>query len=277
MSVAWENMMEVLGSKLAPVIQKAADLLSGLFDQTSKGNRVIRVAIGAYRDYMEWLVRVFKTVGEAVGDFVKRNRREINTALEAFQNLGKAARYVFEQVLLPVIRAAIRAIVPILEGLRDTLSGLVRFITNVLTGRWSKAWDALVDIVKGVGKTLKSVVTGIADILFTAVKTIGGQIIKGIVAGLKGLANAVKNAIVNGVKGGINAAKDAVTDAASWSGNAIIGPFGDGVGKAVAPGLSHGRPRFGWRQPDGRRPGPRPVRRYRLEVRAADHVRHPPR
>jgi hypothetical protein len=238
-SVAWENLLEVLGARLLPIITKVATGFLNLVDKTGELSGPIKQVSGVVRN-------AYDAIAGAVTGFARRNRREIDTAIEAFQNLGKAARYVFQEVILPVVRASIRAIVPILEGLRDTLSGLVRFVTNILTGQWGKAWDAAVDTVKGAFKTVKSVVTGAADILFTAVKAVGGQIIKGIVAGLKGLANAVKNAVVNGVKGGLNAAKDAVSGAASDVGNFLLGPLGDGVGKAVSnAGLSMGAPGLG--------------------------------
>jgi hypothetical protein len=226
-SVASENLQEVLGAKLAPILAKAATAFVNLIDKSGELAGPIRTVSGVVRN-------AYDRIADAVEGFVRRNREEIDTAIKAFQNLGKAAKYWFENVMLPVIKAVVRAVVPILEGLKDTLSGLVRFITNVLTGRWSKAWDALVDIVKGVFKTIKSVITGAADVLFTAVKALGGQIVKGIVAGLKGLANAVKNAVVSGVKSGLNMAKDAVTDAASSIGNAFISPFTGDVTEAIA-------------------------------------------
>ena len=115
--VASENLGEIVGAKLTPILAKGAHALVGFVDATGKLGGPIRQATGVVR-------RAYDSVANAVGRFADSNREELETVRKAMRNLATAVRYVFDEVIRPTIRAAVRAIGPILQGLQATRSGV---------------------------------------------------------------------------------------------------------------------------------------------------------
>ncbi|MEE1137315.1 MAG: phage tail tape measure protein [Acutalibacteraceae bacterium] len=63
---------------------------------------------------------------------------------------------VLAQVLSGVLVAAIETSMPIVQGLTTVLTGVLDFITNIFTGKFSAAFENLVQIFSGVWQTLKA-------------------------------------------------------------------------------------------------------------------------
>jgi hypothetical protein len=242
-SVAWENLLEVVGAKVAPVIQKAADLLSSLFDRTSKGNRVIRALGEAYVTYLGWVRDAIKSGIAWVKRFADRNREDIEAVVKTMRNLGRAAKWVFEEILVPVVKRALRVLQGVADGIVTAIRGLIRIVTGIFTGDWERVWDGFKDVARGAVKAVKSILGGLwralrdtikelVPLALDAAKEVGKAIIKGVVSGIKSAGSAVGNAISD-VVGAVN-------------------PFGDGVGigKRVGEGLGH-MPLLGGSVPGG--------------------------
>jgi hypothetical protein len=228
-SVAGENLGETVGQKLTPILAKAADGLVNFVDEAGKLGGPIRNVTGVVR-------RGYDQVVGAVRRFASRNKEELQTAAQAIRNLGRAAKYVFETIIVPVVRVSVRAIGRLLDSLKDFFSGVVRFWTNLLTGRWSKAWDAFKGAAKAGVRVVINALRGMGEIAFTIVKRVGGQIVKGIVAGLSGLAKAVAKAVVSGITSGAKQAGkllDKANPFSSITGN-IVDDTGDGIGRSGA-------------------------------------------
>jgi hypothetical protein len=243
LKLAWTGVQVVLGTKVVPALTAAAravaNFVADVRNGTSGAGRAARTLGEAYVKYLGWLRGALQDTIAFVKRFADRNRESIQDVVHAFRNVARAAQFAFEEVMLPVIRKVIQRVLPIIQSLRDTLSGLVRFVSAILTGQWGKAWDAAKDVVVGQLRTIKNMIVGYADIFFTVVKSLGKVIIKGLVAGLSGLGRAIKNAIVDGVKSGVSAAGNAVTDAIG-----SLNPFGDGIGK-LAKKVGDGAGRIG--------------------------------
>ena len=71
------------------------------------------------------------------------------------------------EVLIPVFEGAANAIgsilMPIVDGLVETLDGLITFLTGVFTGDWEKAWEGLVGIFSGIWNTIIGIVEGVIN------------------------------------------------------------------------------------------------------------------
>ncbi len=121
-----DNIVQVVMSfwnnVLAPFVQFFADCVKKLVDGIAEiwaswkptieqiGNILIIIWNTTLKPFINWLGGVF---------------------IDAFRNLGSYIK-------------------PILDDLKRAFSGLVDFITGVLTGNWRKAWQGIVDVFGGV-------------------------------------------------------------------------------------------------------------------------------
>jgi hypothetical protein len=240
-SVAWENLLEVLGAKLAPVIQKAADLLTGLFDRTSKGNKIIRAVGEAYVTYLGWIRDAVQNAIRWVKRFADRNREDIAEVVRAVRNLGRFFKNVFEDVILPVIKRLLPVLRGVAEGVVSILRGLIRIVTGIINGDWKRVWEGFKDIAKGAVRALRAILGGLwrafrdaikelVPLSLNAAKAVGKAIVRGIIAGIKAAPNAVADAIGSIIPGG-------------GGGGPPVGRFGkigDGIGKSLVPSLPSG-------------------------------------
>lgn len=232
--VASENLGEVVGAKLTPLLAKGAEALVDLIDKSGGLAGPIRTATGAVRN-------AYNAVRDAISRFVASNREDINAVIEAAKRLGKFFKNVFEDVIVPVVRRTIPIIKGYLEGVITAIRGLVRIVSGIINGDWRRVWDGVKDIVRGALKAVVSVIGGLAGLLKDAMVGLAKKLIKALVDGLKALPGAIKNAIISGVKAGVNAAKGVVGDIIS-----AINPFGDGIGRlahSIGDGVGASVPR----------------------------------
>lgn len=96
----------------------------------------------------------------------------INAILPPLQ----AALNVTATILTNVFGGAFRALQPIINNLKNILSGIISFITGVFTGNWRKAWD-------GVKQIFSNIISGLTNIFKAPINFI----IDGINVFIKGL------------------------------------------------------------------------------------------
>ena len=96
----------------------------------------------------------------------------INAILPPLQ----AALNVTASILTNVFGGAFRALQPIINNLKNILSGIISFITGVFTGNWRKAWD-------GVKQIFSNIISGLTNIFKAPINFI----IDGINVFIKGL------------------------------------------------------------------------------------------
>jgi hypothetical protein len=216
--VASENLGEIVGAKLTPLLAKGANALVSLVDAAGKLGGPFRQASGtvanAIRNIIDWVQR-----------FRKRNKEDIDGVIDALKNLARFAKSVFSTII-DVIRPVLPHTKRILEGVIQVIRGLIRIVTGIINGDWSRVWDGAKDIVGGALRALKAVITGSFAFLKAAVKELGGRLVKALGSALSGLWTVVRDGIKSGVKKGVDAAKGALTGIIG-----AINPFGDGMGK----------------------------------------------
>jgi hypothetical protein len=205
LKVSAGNLAETAGGVLAPALGKAASVANRFLNQIQDGTG----AGGKFADAMKAtghaLTVAWSTSVTAVRGFIRRNRADIESVVDAFKNLAKFARWVFEEVLLPVVKRVVPIFLDQMKGMVQAVRGLVRIVTGIINGDWRQAWTGLKDIVKGMLRALTAVIRGVAPLLKDALVALAKVMIKGLVAGLKALPGAIKDAVVAGVKGGVNA------------------------------------------------------------------------
>jgi hypothetical protein len=248
--VASENLGEIVGAKLTPLLAKGANALVSLVDAAGKLGGPFRQASGtvanAIRNIIDWVQR-----------FRKRNKEDIDGVIDALKNLARFAKSVFSTII-DVIRPVLPHTKRILEGVIQVIRGLVRIVTGIINGDWSRVWDGAKDIVGGALRALKAVITGSFAFLKAAVKELGGRLVKALGSALSGLWTTIRDAIKSGVKKGIDAAKGAITGLIG-----SLNPFGDGMGR-IGDGIGRGLGKtFGGAGPvsslDGANPALRPI------------------
>jgi phage-related protein len=125
--VASENLGEIVGAKLTPLLAKGANALVGLVDKAGTLAGPFRNASGVIGNAVEniigWITR-----------FRNRNRRDIDAVVDAMRNLARFAKSVFETVI-DVIRPVLPHTKRILEGVVQVIRGLVRARKTLSVGR----------------------------------------------------------------------------------------------------------------------------------------------
>ena len=114
----------------------------------------------------------------------------------------------------------------VIEGIKTLFKGVIDFVTGVFTGDWTKAWQGVQDIFRGIFEALEGIVkipiNGIISILNTALGAINA-LIAGVNKLLDGLrAVGVKVPVIPSIPTIAYLAKGGILEA----GNAIVGEKG---------------------------------------------------
>jgi hypothetical protein len=242
--VAFKREMEGLAvsavQKATPALAHAATAVStfihGMKDGTGAGGRFAATVTGA--------VEKVKT---AISGWVTRNRADIDSVVKAFKTVATFAKQVFQDTVLPIVKRNLSAIGPIIDGLWHTIRGIVRLISGLLSGDWSKAWSGAKEAVGGAFKAIKTEVKTYAEDAWQIIKDLGPKLVKGIVTGVENLNKALATGIFEGIKAAAKAVPGLAGDVLKGIGHAItsgiskgfgkLNPFGDGTGIGDGAGL----------------------------------------
>lgn len=87
------------------------------------------------------------------------------------------------QLFSKVLGGALKATMPVVEGVMDVFGGLIDFITGVFSGNWEQAWNGIVNMFKGIFNLIPTIIEGV----------INGAIalINGIIWGINQLTGAI--------------------------------------------------------------------------------------
>jgi TP901 family phage tail tape measure protein len=110
----------------------------------------------------------------------------VGTILPLFLRVGQIVAQVFGKTIVAVFTAAIG----IIRGALNIIIGIIKIFTGLLTGNWSKAWEGVKQVLRGVVGVIGSLLRGL---LSTA-----GAILKGLgqilLAGIKAIPGLLKGA-----------------------------------------------------------------------------------
>ena len=187
------------------------------------------VAAGFSQLWTEHLSPLMDKVGGLIGSIVQAIQALWNGVLKPvidwiIQNVLPKLVPVFEG-LWNTIKTIFGYIADAIGGIIDFFKGLIDFIVGVFTGDWDKAWDGIKNIFNGIWEAIKGIVLAIWEAIkgivtntinviktvittvFNAIKTIITNIWNGIKTFITNIWNGIKDMIsnvINGIKNTIS-------------------------------------------------------------------------
>lgn len=179
----WENVLvplgNFIGTVLQPVFQVLSDLLTMIWQNVvlPLAEAVGSILAEAWSGIYEILNKtVIPIIGSAIDVLTKLWQKVINPIIDVlWKNLKPAFETVFS------------GINTVINGLKTTLTGVIKFIAGTLTGDWKKAWTGIKDIFKGIFDSL----VGIVKTPINAIIDIINGLISGIVTGVNAVIKAL--------------------------------------------------------------------------------------
>lgn len=238
---AFLAVMEKLGPLAGPVIQAlialkaaatAASAIGALAAFANPIGLVVLavVALGAafviaYKKseaFREFVTKAWEGVKEAVVTAATTVRKWLNlgsedadNAKESLSNLGKAALWVFDNVLKPAADRVFPILREYLHGFVQQLGGFIKIVTGILSGDWARAWEGVKQVVEGQLRIIWALLGGALGILFDTGKALVGALVDGIKA-VPGLLLEGAKFQVTTIVDGIKALPGLIADAAKW-------------------------------------------------------------
>lgn len=183
------------------------------------------IATGFAQLWSEHLSPLMDKIGGLIGSIVQAIQALWNRVLKPvidwiIQNVLPKLVPVFEG-LWNTIKTVFGYIADAIGGIIDFFKGLIDFIVGVFTGDWSKAWDGIKNIfsgiwnaikgivqavwsaIKGIVETVINVIKGIITTVFNAIKTIITNIWNAIKTFFANIWNSIKNTVstvINSIK-----------------------------------------------------------------------------
>lgn len=194
-----------LWEDLVAIIVNVFDTVESVWSNT------LQPVLAAFFDAISNLAKIFGTLwSEYIGPIVEHIGDGISTLWETtlrpiFENLIAIIGGVIEiilalwnNVLAPVVNWLSNVLAPIfvnvfnavwdivqkvvesigqsINGLIEILRGIIAFIAGVFTGNWSRAWQGVVSIFKGIWDTLAGIVKAVFNPVIGVINTVLGAI-----------------------------------------------------------------------------------------------------
>lgn len=184
----WNNWAGPILQNLEKAINKTADALEVAWYDCIKPvfDKLMECLDEIWEEHLSPLVENFL---DFVGEF-------INGALEIYNKFIVPLVEFFANLLTPVIERFVEdtseligTVIDIFNGILTTCKGIIQFITGVFTGDWSKAWEGIKNIFKGIFDSLVVIVKKPVNMI---IDVINGMI-NGIVTGINTVIRAINS------------------------------------------------------------------------------------
>jgi phage-related protein len=194
---AWDKHGVAILSGLTGVLDNIKKIVQRLWDD------VLKPIIIPFLDKLKELWEgTFKSIAVQMANFVL-NLIELGTTIfnkfisplvnKIIDVLAPAFVKGFN-IALNIVTEVIKSIGGLIKGVMETLNGLITFLTGVFTGNWSKAWEGVKGIFKGVFDSLWSIAKLPLNMIIDA--------INGIIDGFNSISISVPEIDVFGKKMG---------------------------------------------------------------------------
>jgi len=181
----WEKVLiplaNFIGTRFQPVFKILSELLTMLWQKVilplaqAIGSVLKEAWDGIYQILNKTVIPIISTV---ISVLTKLYKNVINPLVMALWDKVK-----------PAFDTVFTGIGSVINGLKEILTGIIRFITGVFTGDWAKAWDGIKGIFKGIFDALVGIVKTPINLI---IDIINGMI-SGIVSGINTVIKAVNN------------------------------------------------------------------------------------
>lgn len=226
--VTIENIGERVGGVLVPAIDKGAAALNNFLTPLAEGG-------GKASEFGTKVSAVFNSIKNAAGggglfgkDFTNALATISAEAGPILNNLAKIFRWVFNGVIMPVVKRSLPGVIQMFQGFFRTLSGVVKLISGLLSGDFRKMWAGIKLIFSGAIKTL----IGIVRHSTAAMRAVAAAVARGFVAGLKAAPGAALGAgkwLINRAIAGVKSLGSKLVSIGKW----ITDQIRKGLGKLV--------------------------------------------
>lgn len=149
----WDNILK-------PIVEPFLEALTFLWDKHLKG---LIEQVG------EFIMKLVNGALEIYNKFIK----PIIDAL--IITLGPTFKVAFT-LIVDVVSTAIAFLSDLMKGLIQILGGLIDFIVGVFTGNWSKAWEGVKSIFKGVFDSLWGIVKFPLNLIIDGINSVIGAL-----------------------------------------------------------------------------------------------------
>ena len=179
----WTSTLEPVLAAFFDTISSIAQIFGTLWSEII-GPVIDHIGDGFQTLWETTLRPIFESVIKIIGDIMWAILELWNNFLGPIVNwLANTFAPIFEHVFTTVwdiIQAVVSNIGQSIQGLLGLLQGIINFIVGVFTGDWSRAWQGVVGIFKGIWDTLagilKSIFNGIIGVINIALSAISGAI-----------------------------------------------------------------------------------------------------
>lgn len=165
---AWEN--GVNWGNLAEIIAGAAAAVLGLYLAFGKTGAGIGLVISGIAMFITGIQDIMKN-----GTNLQNLLLTIAGILSAGIGIG-----IMTGSWIPLLIGGIASILlaithfagesdMLIQGLKDIFSGLIDFVTGVFTGDWTRAWNGIVKIFKGIWNTILSIVGSVVNFIIDGI------------------------------------------------------------------------------------------------------------
>lgn len=190
MSDFWTKWGAPIFSNFRAAIRKTGDTLQNIWENILKPvwDNIMKVVDELWTAHLKPLVDNFLDfVGEFVNGALEIYNKFISPVVNWLVNVfGPPVSKVFNTIV-DTVGKMVGNIVDAVSGIITALKGVVQFVSGVFSGNWSKAWEGIKNIFKGVWDALVSVIK-------TPINAVIG-LINGMLSAIVGAVNAVIRAL----------------------------------------------------------------------------------
>jgi TP901 family phage tail tape measure protein len=202
--------------KVLPVLIEVAKMIGGaLVDAFHKIMPEIQKMVPVVMDLWDSLVGLFNAIiGSPAFKFLITvlgilAKLFVSTILPLLLRVGG----IFTKVFVEILGTAIKTALGIIRGVLNIIIGIIKVFTGLLTGHWSKAWEGVKQILKGVVGIIGSILKGLLSTAGSIIKGLGALLLAGIKA-IPGLLKGAGSLFVAAGKFLIQAFVDGMKNAA---------------------------------------------------------------
>lgn len=176
-----EPLASLISEALAPLVEKTTKLLNDLLQPIIPIiTQLAEIITDTLTPVFEALTPIINVVSQALKPIFKILTNLLEYLLPALMPIIETLANLFGGVL----KTNLQGIKTLIGGLKNTLSGIIDFVTGVFTGNWGKAWTGIKKIFKGVWDSLVAIVKTPINLIIDCVNTLWSGIysaVKGIV------------------------------------------------------------------------------------------------
>jgi hypothetical protein len=217
---------QLVGAAGAKALVAAVDGGSAVYDRATKATekhgtvtaaaaRNAQTMHGATKTLMSGLSDLGTKIGEAVVPLVTRLELGFSKVVQAVVKDWPTISKVIDTVI-HMVTPMIQGMILVFKGMMTTIQGLVEFVVNIFQGKWGKAWNDILKILKGVWQMIQGV---FKEAFGNILQLVGGALDKvwGFFAKLPGRLVSALGDLVGTIWGGLLAS-------ASWIDTNVISP-----------------------------------------------------